>query len=260
MDFALSQSGATTPVLEGSDWANVHKIYGLDTQARGWEVIPEALPRVFELRFEKRKKPEIEFRVPGIWIKLRFRDQADMVKRLAQYAVPSWVEEDVEDQVNAALDSAAAVAFTGTEVPRDSWRDLARYAQDLGGERLQPPESFRGGEYLAVRLGNWESVYNTRQINQAQRLALVVGELMNRVKGAGALASAGLAGLRLDVGIPYRDFVDSSDHGLDAVAWYIDSASIPALRDFEITSQEFVNSSVIVVNGTRVEVDLSDQG
>ena len=153
-------------VLEGSDWANVHKIYGLDTQARRWEVIPEALPRVFELRFEKRKKSEIEFRVPGIWIKLRFQDQADMVKRLAQYAVPSWVEEDVEGQVNAALDSAAAVAFTGTEVPRDSWRDLARYAQDLGGERLQPPESFRDGEYLAVRLGNWESVYNTRQINR----------------------------------------------------------------------------------------------
>ena len=75
-----------------------------------------------------------------------------------------------------------------------------------------------------------------------------------------ALASVGLAGLRLDVGIPCRDFVDSSDHGLDEVAWYIDSASIPALRDFEITSQEFVNSSVIVVNGTRVEVDLSDQG
>lgn len=240
--------------LEGRDWTQSHRIYALETLS---EPEPGALPMVLELQFEKKDNREIEFRTRGTWVKLRFRDRSDMEERLGRYAVPT---NEADDLVGAILDSAGAAAFTGTEIPRDLWRDLARYAHDLDGIMLRRPVSFREGEYLTVSLGTWESAYNTRRINQAQRLALVVGDLLDRVKGAGALADVGLAGLRLEVEIPYRDFVDLSDIGTDSVIWYIDSASIPALRDFEITSQDFVDRSVVVVDGTRVEVDLSDQG
>ena len=239
---------------EGYDWTNTHRVYAVDTQdAAG----PGALPTVLELRFEKKNGEEIEFRTQGTWVKLRFRDESDMMERIGRYAVPS---NETDALVDAVLDGAAAAVFTGTELEKELWRDLARYAFSLGGVVLQPPTTFRGGDYLTVSLGRWDSIYNTRRLNQAQRLALVIGELLDRVKGAEALADVGFSGLRLDLQIPFRDFVDSSGSGTDALTWYIESSLITELRDFEITSQDFVDGSVVVVDGTRVEVDLSDQG
>ena len=88
----------------------------------------------------------------------------------------------------------------------------------------------------------------------------MINELMDRIKSAGELADVGLAGLRLNISISFYNFVTDSPLEVDDVIWYIDSGLVPQLRDFEITSQEFVDQSVIIVNGTRVEVPLSDQG
>ena len=74
------------------------------------------------------------------------------------------------------------------------------------------------------------------------------------------VVTVGLAGLRLDLSIGYRNFVTDNIGGTDQMSWYVDSANIPALLDFEITSQEFVDRSVVIVNDNRVEVNLSDQG
>ena len=254
-------------VHEGGDITQANRIYGVDTQRQGWELTTShALPRVLKMRFEKRnkKKTEIEFRIPGTWVKLRFRNHADMTQRLNQYAVPesdSWGKdsEEAESRLNEVLDGAAAGAFKETTVPTEFWRPLAKYAMSLGGIALLPSTSFRGGEYLTVQLGD-SSVFNTLRINQSQRVARVVGELMSRIKDAGSLSDVGLVGVELKVEILYRDFSKRSNAGSDFMDWYIESAAIPALRDFEITSQDFVNQSVVIVNGTRVEVDLSDQG
>ena len=240
---------------EGTSYGSSNPIFGVDlAQApSGW------LPSVFRaMRFEKNNGREVEFRKPGTWLKLRFPTDGER-QEIERYAVP-----DGDDQANmlrdAVLDAAGAWAFGETNVPQDLWRALTIYALELGGEVLDRPTSFRGGTYMTVSLGTWGSVYNTRRINQAQRTALVVGDLLDRVKGAGALADVGLAGLHLRVTVPYGDLAVSSGYGADVLEWYIPSAVIPELIDFEITSQDFVDRSVVVTDGTRVEVDLSDQG
>ena len=101
---------------------------------------------------------------------------------------------------------------------------------------------------------------------------------MDNIKEAGELSDIGLAGLQVRTTIRSFNFAALSDAGatpenlrrlglrvpaeveVDEVIWYIESGLIQALVDFEITSQDFVNQSVVIVNGTRIEVSLADQG
>ena len=56
------------------------------------------------------------------------------------------------------------------------------------------------------------------------------------------------------------DFVANDGAVTEPVTWYIESALVPALRDGEITSQDFIDQSVVVASGGRIEARHSDQG
>ena len=177
--------------------------------------------------------------------------------------------------MDAALDRLSETAFAGSDIPSDHWPTLVQYARVLGAQMLPPPATFRGNTYFTVDLGQYGTFYNSARLNETQRVSRVVTDLLDRVKTAGVLSDVGFAGLRFDTTIRFMNF-DSDNAELvpsrlsnpalnllgdvDELTWYIDSALVPALRDFEITGQGFVDESVVIVNGTRRQVSLADQG
>ena len=85
-------------VAEGSDWTDIHTIYGVDVNAMVVE--PGALPRMLSMEFEKLDGREIEFRSRGPWLKLRFRDERDRIERLNQFVVaPGEAVDLVESSI-----------------------------------------------------------------------------------------------------------------------------------------------------------------
>lgn len=214
------------------------------------------LPHVVRSDFHKQEVEDdfriYEFRTDDQYFKLRL-PTPDLV---ASYVAPATDEQALIDQ---AISAAAAVAFVDTTIPEDLWLDVARYAVGLGAQRLEQPVAFRGGEYLVLNIGQ-TSVYNSARLNETHRLARTISDLIDRVKTVDALGDIGLAGMRIDAEIPHYNFVTDSPLAVDEMMWYVGSELIPALRDFEITSQDLVDQSVVVANGTRVEVNLADQG
>ena len=241
-------------------FAQNNRIYGVEVHEESdWGI---NFAHVETTSFEKTSRTdnglvEYEFRVDGRWVKLRVPDAA----MFEQFAAPGSGEGDAAQRlVDAAVDRLSETAFGETDIPRENWRDLVLYARVLGAQTLPPPATFRGNAYFTVDLGQDGTSYNSARLNETQRVSRVITDLLDRVKTAGELADVGFAGLRLDTTISFRNFVSDSDSGVDELIWYIDSALVPALRDFEITGQGFVDESVVIVNGTRMQVSLADQG
>ena len=239
--------------FEGISWTGP-TIYGYTVNGPvSWTNLPLAVEADFEKEDTDDGMPVYEIRGSSRWFKLRVSDPALVENHLA------CEEAARQELVNDALTEAATAAFTDTVIPQDLWVDVARYAVGLGAQRLEPPVTFRGGEYLVLNIGE-TALYNTARLNQSNRLARTLNDLIDRVKTIDALGDFGLAGMRIDAEIPYRNFVTDSDEGVDEMMWYVGAELIPALRDFEITSQDLVDQSVVIANGTRVDVTLADQG
>ena len=123
-------------------------------------------------------------------------------------------------------------------------------------------EQFRGEEYLVVDLGADSNVYNTLQMNQTQRIARILNDRLLNVLKAFAEPVRDVEvvfGVKLDFEIPYRNFLDDDaepDH--DVVRLYASSDDVKAFADFEITSQEFIDRSFVIVNENRVQIPLSE--
>lgn len=274
---------------EGRNRLGVNSIFALETRSARSDSDPGALPFPLEMRFWKKRGREVEFRgLPGarLWLKLRFADAADLERRWRQYAASPLRG----DQLLASfLDRVAASVFDASTVPASSRRSLVRYAFGIGAAALRPPVRFRDLDYLPILLGTDPTVYDTNETNQNQRLARVLADLFPRLVAAPALEAARLGGFRVDVDIPYgrckptghsTTFWSSQNWpvsgyswgyavhmghcvwsgGTDSLTLYVDAVSLGSLRHLELTSQELVDRSVVVVNGTRVQVDLLDQG
>ncbi|MXY08539.1 MAG: hypothetical protein F4Y61_07810, partial [Rhodothermaceae bacterium] len=164
--------------LEGRDWSQTHSIYGasLHLSSARWE---RSLPYVDTLAFEKQSETdngltEYEFRRHGRWIKLRVPNEATLNRYVA--------EDDGQSLVEDALRQVGSNALADTRIPQDLWVEVARYVWQLGGQTLQPLVEFRGEEYLVADLGTWGNSFNSARLNQTQRVANVIGELMDTVK------------------------------------------------------------------------------
>ena len=235
-------------------FATNNRIYGVEVHGESdWGI---NFAHVETTSFEKISRTdhglvEYEFRVDGRWMKLRVQDAAVF----EQFAAPGSEEGDAAQRlVDAAVERLSETAFGGTDIPRESWRDLVLYARVLGAQTLPPPATFRGNAYFTVDLGQDGTSYNSARLNETQRVSRrSYGSCENRWRAD----RRWLRGLRLDT---TKETVSDGDSGVDELTWYIDSALVPALRDFEITGQGFVDESVVIVNGTRMQVSLADQG
>ena len=225
-------------------------------------------PTLLELQFEKtsteREYVEAELRNKGVAIKLRFYADRSSVQAEFDRAV-STGDADSQDTGSRLAEIYGRMAANVFQepldlVPPDLQFALLEYAhRALGGANLGHA-TFRREDYLVVDLGRDSNIYNTLQLNQSQRVARILNErLLGPLKEASAaLDGTSLAGVRLELVIPHRDFLSDSLADEDKLILYALASDAQAFADFEMTNQEFIDACVIIVNDNRIEVRLTD--
>jgi hypothetical protein len=120
-------------------------------------------------------------------------------------------------------------------------------------------QEYKGKTYIAVNVTG-DSVYNTLQLGQAARVARVTQDyLLKALKEKYALVSdiPGLDGIAVKMEIQYKDFLEkyvAAQH--DDLILYASLKSIKDFSDAEITSQQLLDQSIVLVNGDRIQVSL----
>jgi len=162
--------------------------------------------------------------------------------------------------------SAARVAeslFTGdlATVPPETRLAVLKAAVGFGAGTVKRT-LYRDAPYLAIDLGHHENVFNTIQMDRPQRLARVTSEklipaaraLQEKLTGVDAIA-----GVALSIAIHYQNFVTpaNAEAGIDKLELLIPRTELAKLLRDEITTQQLLANSIVRVNGSRVDVDLS---
>lgn len=119
---------------------------------------------------------------------------------------------------------------------------------------------YKGEQYLAMRVSIGVE-YNTLRVNQAERTSQVVeqkilSQLRAIYKKIGKLE--GLKGIKVSTKIGYRNFGERfSATQYDDLELYAPLEEIAKFDEAEITSQELIDKSVVLINGNRVRVSLT---
>jgi hypothetical protein len=118
---------------------------------------------------------------------------------------------------------------------------------------------YKGKIYIAVSITG-DSVYNTLQLGQAARVARVTQDYLLKAlkeKYALVLDTPGLDGIAINMEIQYKNFLEkyvAAQH--DDLILYASLKSIKDFSDAEITSQQLLDQSIVLVNGDRIQVSL----
>ena len=229
-----------------------------------------AFPSLIALRIDNIDEDddftEVELRNDAINVKLRFSSQfADLNNALGQTVAVGTPTDTASVEYRQQVYSLIGErVFDGplSAVAPESRQLLLLFADATAAGTGISHEQFRGEEYLVVDLGADSNVYNTLQMNQTQRIARILNDRLLNVLKAFAEPVRDVEvvfGVKLDFEIPYRNFLDDDaepDH--DVVRLYASSDDVKAFADFEITSQEFIDRSFVIVNENRVQIPLSE--
>jgi hypothetical protein len=159
-----------------------------------------------------------------------------------------------------AYAAIAAHTFSGSlsAVPDESRLKVLELASGMHGTIASA--TYKESLYLLIDLGKDSSVYNELRMNQAQRVARVMNDTMLVAMKAFGMAVAdvpSIYGLKLQFGIPHRQFTQVTGGQEDTLEVYAPSDLIKKFKDTDITSQQLVDGSVVILNGNRIQVSLS---
>jgi hypothetical protein len=250
----VSVVGGTIMVEGDSDW-----------QLRGW---PPMLTLFYEKSSNEKKYTEIEFRSSSAYAKLRFAaDTPDVDAALRQLVFLGSAESfESSAEFKALTEKLLPITFSGVlaEIPRDKQFQLLK---DLGykDDEMGVAE-FKGKQYIAFSATSPAAEFNS-QVNQAARAATVLKTLVLPAfdKVAPVITDAnGIYGIKIRAKIFYRDFLSKRNQRPHNQRPHVEILEIFAPYDLvekffnhDITNQKLVDGSIILVNGDRIEVDLS---
>jgi hypothetical protein len=116
---------------------------------------------------------------------------------------------------------------------------------------------YKGQRYATFSLNGLHE-YNSIQLGQAARAARVIQDsFVSRLKlGYYLKEIPNLNGIRIDMEIPYRDFVNEHVSHHDSLTLYSAFEDLKKFADADITSQELIDRSTVLINNNRVKVSL----
>jgi hypothetical protein len=215
------------------------------------------------------------------------------VQKVSQGKNGTELEAQVPDQYPAKafalrFDASAtvdAVVFCGTaeEFEKSDYyaKEVADRFSRLLSEKLQLPQltrdqtiafarladyqidsisvtEYKGQRYATISLDSSHE-YNSIQLGQAARAARVIQDsFLIELKLAyyGLKDVPSLNGIRIDMEIPYRDFVSEYVSHHDSLTLYSAFEDLKKFADADITSQELIDRSTVLINSNRVKVSL----
>jgi hypothetical protein len=120
-------------------------------------------------------------------------------------------------------------------------------------------EKYKGDTYLSVDVGGDTEVYNTIRVDQSHRIAHSLNQrVLLYFKRIARIIKfhPEIDGIKISILIPYKNFVTEtySQPSYDRVEIYSPMDVIQQFADDELTNQEFVEESILLVNGNRMQI------
>jgi hypothetical protein len=203
----------------------------------------------------------VELRNPTIYLKLRFPPGTDLRTEFQRVVAPGdWQSfKGSKDFRENVLAPQGAGIFTGQLGGLPEPIKLSLFGIVCSGQGTLGIVAFKGRTYLAVTLGDDGIVYNTLQLNQSARVAKVINDrLLDDIKAFQDVAGlVGIDGVEFAVRIYFRNFVNESVATFDTLELYVPLALARKFADADITSQQLMDGSVVILNGNRVQVSLA---
>ena len=246
----VSVVGETIMIEGESDW-----------QLRGW---PSMLTLFYEKSSKEKEYTEIEFRSSLAYAKLRFAvDTPDLDAALRQLVFLGSAQSfESSAEFKALTEKLLPIKFSGVlaEIPRDKQLQLLK---DLGyNDDEMGVVEFKGKQYIAFSPTSPTAEFNSPQVNRAARVATVLKALVLPAfdKVAPVITDAnGIYGIKIRTRIFYRDFLSKRNQKLrvEVLEIFAPYDLVEKLFNQDITNQKLVDGSIVLVNGDRIEVDLS---
>jgi hypothetical protein len=173
-------------------------------------------------------------------------------------------ESDMEAYREETYRLLASKFFDGTPLAaltEEQKRALCRFADVTAKGTKMGAVTYKDNLYLLVDLGSDTNVYNDLKLNQAQRVAYVINERLLTVLKAFAMPvkdTKEVYGLKLEMVIPHRSFLrETAIPELDRLEIYAPAELVRKFSDADITSQQFIDGCVVIVENNRISVPLS---
>jgi hypothetical protein len=158
----------------------------------------------------------------------------------------------------------AAKFFEGTplsNLSEEKKYKLCLFANVEANGTTMGSTTYKGNLYLLVDIGSDTSVYNEIKLNQVQRVAHILNERLLTVLKAFTIPikdELGIYGLKLEFLIPHRNFLhEGSEPTSDKLEIYAPIDLILQFSEADITSQQFIDGCVVIVEGNRISVPLA---
>jgi hypothetical protein len=234
-----------------------------DWQTAGLPYFGEfVVTKVFEFKpLYKLKYTDVELRNSSTWVKLRFEPGSDLSGGFQSLTFTgTWKEFEATDYFkNVVFGTVASTIFTG---PLSRVSDSAKLALlRIAGTGLATlsSESYKDKVYIGFSFPPSGTEYNSIKLNEAARAATVINSRLNLLKSLAVLgADAGVDGIMMSETISYRNFVSETVGKNDSLQLYAPLTAIKGFSSADITSQQFVDQCIIILNSNRIQVLLSN--
>lgn len=234
--------------------------------------IERGIPVLTPWRLESIGKPGPE----GVLVKLRNREHhralyltlaSDPERTFALVSAPPGDSTAVRDSALRAIESAAYMEEVERHAPGQRVRLLSLAADlsrgDDGGseaDSLLAIRSYKGREYLRLDLGMGAVQSGQTPPSQGQVVtAAVNGRVLGAAKALAAALEPGatLDGLRLDLRLPPQRVAGRSGQPEEGrLEIYFPLGPLRGFVDDELTSQQLIDSSVVLLDRNRIQVEL----
>ena len=227
------------------------------------------LTRIFELKsytmHHELPYTEVELRSGNVYLRLHLAhlsSEADALNADFQRLVVSgtWAQfENSEDFRRNVFSVQEPKIFTGPMSGLSYGMKVSLMHMACNGQNTFATETYKGRDYFAVTMQFDGTVYNSNKLNSAARVALVINEkVITSVKTFKApTQESGIDGLKFVAPIFYRNFVDESQTGQDQLEVYLPLDLVVKFVDADITSQQLIDGSIVLLNGNRIQVPLT---
>jgi hypothetical protein len=202
----------------------------------------------------------VELRNTSAWVKLRFQPGSDIAGGFQALTFPgTWSKFEASDYFkNVVFGNVAARIFTGplARIPDPTKLSLLRIAGT--GLATVTSETYKDKVYVGFAFPLSGTVYNSIKLNEGARAATVINSRFAMLKSLAILAGdAGVDGVKISEKILYRNFVSETAAKTDNMQFYAPLQTIKQFSSADITSQQFVDQCVVILNDNRIQVSLS---
>lgn len=204
----------------------------------------------------------VELRDPLFNIKLRFDNtvkdlnaafrEVAFVGLLSEFEASDYYKNEVVGKILPQIYSGSLAA-----IPTTRKLDLLKQLKYI--DSAIKTEKYKGDTYLSVNVGGDTEIYNTIRVDQNHRIGNSLNQrVLSYFKRIARIIkfSPDVDGIKISILIPYKNFVAETylEPSSDRIEIYASMDVIRQFADDELTNQEFVEESILLVNGNRMRI------